>query len=346
MSGTSGNNFPQRQYPSNLIDPFDDSETVEISQSTDSLSVPQAAAIPSFRPYFSSDNTSFDPYFNDSTEDDEEQVPLYSESSGLTRQITNMSTYSEANLPLTDNISPTASGEHCKPEMSSGDNSPTSSGERIIYINKPNTQQKFLHNRISTTKYNFFTFLPKFLYEQFSKYANMFFLFTACIQQIPYVSPTNPFTTLGTLIVVLTATAFKEILEDYKRHRSDSEVNQRKCKYLDIAAEAFVVKEWNQVNVGDIIRVESGEFFPADLILLSSSEPEANLTNPEKTSRLAGYIKSETPNNSLYTYDGLLEMDAQNGRKRVPLDPTQLLLRGAQLRNTSWVYGSAVRAVS
>ncbi|RIB10327.1 hypothetical protein C2G38_2106365 [Gigaspora rosea] len=249
--------------------------------------------------------------------------------------------------------------------MSSGDNSPTSSGERIIYINKPNTQQKFLHNRISTTKYNFFTFLPKFLYEQFSKYANMFFLFTGT--QIPYVSPTNPFTTLGTLIVVLTATAFKEILEDYKRHRSDSEVNQRKCKYLDIAAEAFVVKEWNQVNVGDIIRVESGEFFPADLILLSSSEPEglcyietsnldgetnlkikqatndtANLTNPEKTSRLAGYIKSETPNNSLYTYDGLLEMDAQNGRKRVPLDPTQLLLRGAQLRNTSWVYGIVI----
>ncbi|CAG8786310.1 6372_t:CDS:10, partial [Gigaspora margarita] len=340
MSGTSGNNFPQRQYPSNLIDPFDDSETVETSQSTDNLSVPQAAAIPSFRPYFSSDNTSFDPYFNDSTEDDEEQVPLYSESSGLTRQITNMS---EANLPLTDNISPTASvgiGEHTflgKTEMSSGDDNPTSGGERIIYINKPNTQQKFLHNRISTTKYNFFTFLPKFLYEQFSKYANMFFLFTACIQQIPYVSPTNPFTTLGTLIVVLTATAFKEILEDYVS------VNQRKCKYLDIAAEAFILKEWNQVNVGDIVRVESGEFFPADLILLSSSEPEATndtayLTNPSKTSSLTGYIKSETPNNSLYTYDGLLEMDGQDGRKRVPLDPTQLLLRGAQLRNTSWVY--------
>ncbi|CAG8855718.1 8385_t:CDS:1, partial [Gigaspora margarita] len=41
--------------------------------------------------------------------DDEEQVPLYSESSELMRQITNMSTYSEANLPLTNNISPTVS---------------------------------------------------------------------------------------------------------------------------------------------------------------------------------------------------------------------------------------------
>jgi phospholipid-transporting ATPase len=37
---------------------------------------------------------------------------------------------------------------------------------------------------------------------------------------------------------------------------------------------SFITKEWNGIKVGDIVRVESGEFFPADLILLSSSEPE------------------------------------------------------------------------
>jgi phospholipid-transporting ATPase len=57
-----------------------------------------------------------------------------------------------------------------------------------------------------------------------------------------------------------------------KRHRSDAEVNQRSCKTLQ--GSSFVEKEWNEVKVGDIVRVESGEFFPADLILLSSSEPE------------------------------------------------------------------------
>jgi P-type E1-E2 ATPase len=30
-----------------------------------------------------------------------------------------------------------------------------------------------------------------------------------------------------------------------------------------------------QVHVGDILRVENGELFPADLLLLSSSEPQA-----------------------------------------------------------------------
>jgi len=53
--------------------------------------------------------------------------------------------------------------------------------------------------------------------EQFSKYANLFFLFTACIQQIPGVSPTNRYTTIAPLAVVLLASAFKEVSEDMVR---------------------------------------------------------------------------------------------------------------------------------
>lgn len=50
--------------------------------------------------------------------------------------------------------------------------------------------------------------------EQFSKYANVFFLFTALIQQIPGVSPTNQYTTIAPLGVVILASAFKEMQED------------------------------------------------------------------------------------------------------------------------------------
>ena len=53
--------------------------------------------------------------------------------------------------------------------------------------------------------------------EQFSKYANLFFLFTAFIQQIPGVSPTNRYTTIAPLAVVLLASAFKEVQEDLVR---------------------------------------------------------------------------------------------------------------------------------
>ena len=50
--------------------------------------------------------------------------------------------------------------------------------------------------------------------EQFSKYANIFFLFTACIQQIPNVSPTNRYTTIAPLSLVLLVAALKEMQED------------------------------------------------------------------------------------------------------------------------------------
>lgn len=197
--------------------------------------------------------------------------------------------------------------------------------------------------------------------EQFSKYANVFFLFTAAIMQIPNVSPTNRYTTVLPLSLVLLVAAFKEVQEDLKRHQSDRELNARKAKVLQ--GQHFVDKSWRKIKVGDIVRLESNDFFPADLLLLSSSEPEglcyietanldgetnlkikqsnpatAHLTSPEAASTLHGHLRSEQPNNSLYTYEGTMVVDG----KDIPMDPSQMLLRGAQLRNTAWMYGLVV----
>ncbi|KAJ3109737.1 hypothetical protein HDU96_007113 [Phlyctochytrium bullatum] len=235
--------------------------------------------------------------------------------------------------------------------------------DRIIYLNDPikNEAAKFLHNRITTAKYNYFTFVPKFLLEQFSRYANLFFLFIGCIQQIPDLSPVNKLGTIIPLCIVLLASGIKEVLEDMKRHRQDAEVNSRLVKVLH--GSGFIEKEWRDVVVGDIVRVENGQFFPADLILLSSSEPDAlcyietsnldgetnlkirqglvetaNFLTPEDVAKLEGVIKTELPNNSLYTFEATLRL----GSKELAVDPTQLLLRGAMLRNTRWVYAVAV----
>lgn len=54
-------------------------------------------------------------------------------------------------------------------------------------------------------------------------------------------------------------------------------------------------------------------------------------------------MRSEQPNNSLYTFEGTLELLTSAGMpKQVPLGPDQLLLRGAQIRNTPWLYGLVV----
>ena len=244
---------------------------------------------------------------------------------------------------------------------------PSTLGPRMIQINNSpaNSAHRYMDNHISTTKYNLVTFLPKFLYEQFSKYANLFFLFTAILQQIPNVSPTNRYTTIVPLGIVLLVSAIKELVEDSRRRQADSGLNNSKAQVL--RGSAFEPTRWIDVAVGDVVRVESEEPLPADVVLLASSEPEglcyietanldgetnlkikqaipetAHLVSPGDLGRLGGRIRSEQPNSSLYTYEATLTMHAGGGEKELPLKPDQLLLRGATLRNTPWIHGVVV----
>ena len=287
--------------------------------------------------------------------------------------------YSEMDLPLTEHgresTSPSAQPkEHRKFDASNfkfglgrGKPDPSTLGPRIIHLNNPpaNTTNKWINNHVSTAKYNIATFVPKFIFEQFSKYANIFFLFTAVLQQIPNISPTNRFTTIVPLGIVLATSAVKELIEDHKRKVSDRSLNHSKAQVL--RGNSFESTKWVDVAVGDIVRVGSEEPFPADLVLLATSEPEglcyietanldgetnlkikqaipetANLHNPGELSRVTGRIRSEQPNSSLYTYEATLTMQAGGGEKELPLAPDQLLLRGAVLRNTNWVHGVVV----
>lgn len=292
--------------------------------------------------------------------------------------------YSEMDLPLTEagarratvdsSADPTATRKTKKKFSASDLNpfgrrkvDPASLGPRMIQINNPpaNSSQKFLSNHVSTAKYNIVTFVPKFLFEQFSKYANLFFLLTAVLQQIPNVSPTSKYTTIVPLAIVLLVSAIKELVEDYKRRVSDRGLNYSKTQVL--RGTSFHEVKWVDVVVGDIVRVESEQPFPADLVLMASSEPEglcyietanldgetnlkikqaipetAHLVSPSDLGRLGGRVRSEQPNSSLYTYEATLTMNAGGGEKELSLAPDQLLLRGATLRNTPWIHGIVV----
>ena len=291
------------------------------------------------------------------------------------------SEYSEMDLPLTEHAAQQSGAgfDEGKPPpkkptsgkfkfgLGRGAPDPSTLGPRIIHLNNPpaNSSNKYVDNHISTAKYNIFTFLPKFLYEQFSRYANLFFLFTAILQQIPGISPTKRYTTIVPLGIVLLVSAVKEYIEDFRRKKSDQGLNNSKAQVLK--GSSFTDTRWINVAVGDIVRVESEEPFPADLVLLTSSEPEglcyietanldgetnlkikqaipetADLVSISDLSRLGGKIRSEQPNSSLYTYEATLTIAAGGGEKELPLAPDQLLLRGATLRNTPWIHGVVV----
>ncbi|XP_077014989.1 phospholipid-transporting ATPase IB-like isoform X3 [Tamandua tetradactyla] len=232
---------------------------------------------------------------------------------------------------------------------------------RIIYFNEP-LKNNFCGNSISTTKYSLWSFLPRFLYLQFSKAANAFFLFIAILQQIPDVSPTGKYTTLLPLLIILSISGIKEIVEDYKRHLADKLVNTKSAVVL--RSNIWQVITWSEVKVGDIVKVSNGQFIPADLVLISSSEPQAmcyiataNLdgeTNLKIRQSLAetaeiyaekpllslsGRIECEGPNHHFDNFIGTLYL---NGHSPVPLGPHQVLLRGTELRNTQWIVGIVV----
>uniref|UniRef100_A0A8B9RG41 Phospholipid-transporting ATPase n=1 Tax=Astyanax mexicanus TaxID=7994 RepID=A0A8B9RG41_ASTMX len=209
---------------------------------------------------------------------------------------------------------------------------------RLIFINQPQFT-KFCSNRVSTAKYNVLTFLPRFLYSQFRRAANSFFLFIALLQQIPDVSPTGRWTTLVPLLFILVVAAVKEVIED-------------------------LIVHWEKVAVGEVVRASNGDHLPADLIILSSSEPQgmcyietsnldgetnlkirqglqitSEIKDIDSLMRLSGRMECESPNRHLYEFVGNIRMD---GHSTVPLGPDQILLRGAQLRNTQWVHGIVV----
>ena len=85
-------------------------------------------------------------------------------------------------------------------------------------------------NAVHTTKYTVITFIPKNLWEQFHRFANIFFLFIALLNFVPEVEAFGKEIGYVPLLFVLFATAVKDIFEDYRRYRSDRELNAKLCR--------------------------------------------------------------------------------------------------------------------
>ncbi|XP_034047826.1 phospholipid-transporting ATPase ID-like [Thalassophryne amazonica] len=225
-----------------------------------------------------------------------------------------------------------------------------------------NLSYHYANNAIKTSKYNIFTFLPLNLFEQMRRLANAYFFFLFILQLIPAISSLSWFTTAVPLVLVLSITAVKDATDDFNRHKSDKQVNNRLANVL-IDGELRSEK-WMNVQVGDIIKLESNHFVTADLLLLSSSEPlnlvyietaeldgETNLKvkqaltvtgkmgdSIQALASFNGEVQCEPPNNRLDKFKGKLMINGQT----YSLDNEKMLLRGCTLRNTEWCFGLVI----
>lgn len=225
-------------------------------------------------------------------------------------------------------------------------NKPIKVNMRKIFINnskKNVAKYKYIDNYVKSSIYNVVNFLPKCLFFQFKRYANIYFLFITILQCIPTISPLNPITAVFPFVFVLCISMIREAFEDIKRHQQDRKENSLQVLKLNNNLDReqnFYSNSNNNVNsqqnnynranntesisernlfshisskdlqVGDIVKVLKNNTIPADLIILSCSN--LSKTAYIETSNLDGEKNLKPIQCLLKTYNLLKNIEEDN----------------------------------
>ncbi|KAJ7811640.1 phospholipid-translocating ATPase [Mycena olivaceomarginata] len=265
------------------------------------------------------------------------------------------------------------------------------------FDSKGNLKSDHTYNssQVITSKYTLISFWPRNLLEQFRRVANVFFLGIAILQFFSKFSTISPGLVIFPLLVVLGITAGKDAYEDTKRHQSDRKVNHSPVRVLaaedwvnpnvmkpkgrtfvrgvqsmvgrkpkpahaaDTSEDGWRTAFWEDVRVGDFVKIVDDEPLPADILICATSEDEnvafvetknldgeTNLKSRHAVPALvhlrdaaacaapenAFHVDLERPDNNMYRLNGGVFI----GDESAPVDLTMTLLRGTVLRNTRW----------
>ncbi|CAM9108152.1 unnamed protein product [Ectocarpus sp. 8 AP-2014] len=222
---------------------------------------------------------------------------------------------------------------------------------RVVVINAEQ-ETEFASNMVRTAKYEYYDFLPRFLWEEFNpatKIANVYFLFIAGLQVIPSITNTFgiPLMLLPLFFVVCVDAIFM-IFEDIARHRADRHANSSLTRAWDRRSGEFKYIAWKEIEVGDLIVINNREPIPCDVLIMGVDEPisqspagvayvetksldgETNLKirqvvkgvvgkllSPEDCAKLSGRVVMEHPDKLINNFKGKLLLQWRN-KKRSP----------------------------
>ncbi|XP_065441192.1 probable phospholipid-transporting ATPase IIB isoform X6 [Chrysemys picta bellii] len=142
---------------------------------------------------------------------------------------------------------------------------------RTVWLGCPEKcEEKYPRNAIKNQKYNFFTFIPGVLYEQFKFFLNLYFLVVSCSQFVPALKIGYLYTYWAPLGFVLAVTMVREAVDEFRRYQRDKEMNSQLYSKLTIRGKVQVKS--SDIQVGDLIIVEKNQRIPSDMVFLRTSE--------------------------------------------------------------------------
>lgn len=174
---------------------------------------------------------------------------------------------------------------------------------RAIEVNRPNLRtkqvlgccskrvQRFPNNKVTTARYNVFTFLPLNLMVQLSKLTNLYFLVLSLMELYPPISDSGgrPIILIP-LSFIIAVSLIKDLFEDFARKASDRAENnsnvlvsttkppqagaQTSSRASGKGLSSFQEIEWKNIRVGNIVKVMENQYFPCDVLLVGGSLPK------------------------------------------------------------------------
>ncbi|KAM3697466.1 hypothetical protein ACJW31_06G114300 [Castanea mollissima] len=238
--------------------------------------------------------------------------------------------------------------------------------KRYVYINDDESARDlYCDNCISNRKYTLLNFIPKNLWEQFSRFMNQYFLLIACLQLWPLITPVNPASTWGPLIFIFAVSATKEAWDDYNRYLSDKKANEKEVWVVMHGIRKLVQAQ--DIHVGNIIWLRENDEVPCDLVLIGTSDqqgvcyiettaldgetdlktrviPSACMgIDSELLHKIKGVIECPSPDKDIRRFDANLRLFPPFLDNDVcPLTIKNTILQSCYLRNTEWACGVAV----
>lgn len=149
----------------------------------------------------------------------------------------------------------------------------------------------------------------------------------------------------------------KDFIEDFKRKKSDDEENNKLVLYFNKKTEDFEEIRWEQLKLGDVIKIKKDEYFPADLVIINTSgkegecfietknlDGETNLKFKQANylikesfpseyflNKISGKLSLNEPNQNIYEFDGIIQL---NDDQNISFDDSKKIFRKENTHNS------------